>query len=339
VRPAVFDRQRRDTALAASPPGSTVPRLLVGLGIAVPVLLAAMNPLAWVQVGTVTGSALLAAAGGWLLLAACADNGPEVDVADRVVELATISDAAGILGLAVVAEAASAPKAYAAALAMLEANRALVGRLDLQVAQSRALQRRLVTAADTERHQLAARLGASVLPLLDELTGTLHQIEDGPVPHAVQAAAHEALGEVAHAVEDLQRIAGGLHPRLLSDVGLRGALENLAARSPINVVVSAPAGRYPSAVEATLWYVCAEALTNAVKHAQATRVTVDVQDFADEVVARVGDDGRTTRSVDLADAEGGGLSGVRDRVLACGGSLALLTGLSGGVVVEVRVPR
>jgi signal transduction histidine kinase len=99
-----------------------------------------------------------------------------------------------------------------------------------------------------------------------------------------------------------------------------------------------PRGRHPSAVEATVWYVCAEALTNAVKHANATSVTIDVQAVAGEVVARVGDDGQPTRTVGLAGAEGGGLSGVRDRVLACGGSLALLTGPSGGVVVEVRVP-
>ncbi len=338
VTAAVSGRQHGGDAHPAGPPGSTVPRLLVGLGIAVPVLVAAIDPVAWAQIATVAGSALLAAAGGWLFVVACTDNGPGVDIADRVVELATMPGATGIPGLAVVDEAASAPKAYAAALAMLEANRVLVAQLDLQVAQSRALQWRLVTAADTERQQLAARLGASLLPLLDELIMTLRRIEDGAAGHAVQAAAREALGEVDHAVEDLQRIARGLHPRLVSDAGLRVALKDLAARSPINVVVSAPGGRYPSAVEATLWYVCAEALTNAIKHAHATRVTVDIQTAARALVARVGDDGRLTRTVDLAYADGGGLSGVRDRVLACGGSLVLLTRPSGGVVVEVRVP-
>ena len=144
--------------------------VLLGLGIALPaaVVVLRLEPSpAW---GTIVGSSLLAAAGTCLLVIAWADPGADAQLRDHVIEIAS-EPGAGITGLLLPAASSRAPQAYSAAWAMLEANAAMVSQLELQVAQSRALQRRLVTAADTEREQLAARLGTTVHPLLGRTTG------------------------------------------------------------------------------------------------------------------------------------------------------------------------
>jgi hypothetical protein len=130
--------------------------VLLGLGIALPAALVTLrlelSP-AW---GAIVGSSLLAAAGACLLVIAWVDPGADAQLRDHVIEIAS-EPGAGITDLLLPAASARAPQAYSAARAMLDANAAMVSQLELQVAQSRALQRRLVTAADTEREQLALR--------------------------------------------------------------------------------------------------------------------------------------------------------------------------------------
>src|SRR5207344_2880199 len=99
------------------------------------------------------------------------------------------------------------------------------------------LQRRLVTAADTEREQLAARLGATVHPLLDELRETLLTIGASVNESAARGEVGTAVVQVERTLDDLQRIAQGLHPQLLSDGGLRAALSELVGTVPIHVMM------------------------------------------------------------------------------------------------------
>ena len=87
-----------------------------------------------------------------------------------------------------------------------------------------------------------------------------------------------AIDELAAGLEDIRQLAGGLHPALLSERGLAAALEALVLRAPVSVELAAlPGRRYPEPVEATAYYVVAEALANVQKHARAAQVVVRVR--------------------------------------------------------------
>jgi signal transduction histidine kinase len=311
--------------------------VLLGLGIALPAALVTLrlelSP-AW---GAIVGSSLLAAAGACLLVIAWVDPGADAQLRDHVIDIAS-EPGAGITGLLLPAAAARAPQAYSAARAMLEANAAMVSQLELQVAQSRALQRRLVTAADTEREQLAARLGTTVHPLLDELRETLLMIGAGVNESAARGEVGTAVVQVERTLDDLQRIAQGLHPQLLSDGGLRAALSDLAGTVPILVMTDVPLGRLEASVETALWYLCAEAVTNSVKHSGATRATIHIERLADEVVASISDDGSCAADPAIEGARGKGLTGVRDRIVALGGDLDVLVPSGAGLTLVARLP-
>jgi len=311
--------------------------VLLGLGIALPaaVVVSRLEPSpAW---GTIAGSSLLAAAGTCLLVIAWADPGADAQLRDHVIEIAS-EPGAGITGLLLPAAASRAPQAFSAAWAMLEANAAMVSQLELQVAQSRALQRRLVTAADTEREQLAARLGTTVHPLLDELRETLLTIGAGMNGSTAPGEVGTAVVQVERTLDDLQRIAQGLHPQLLSDGGLRAALSDLAATVPIQLITEVPLGRLEASVETALWYLCAEAVTNSVKHSGATRATIHIERLADEVVASISDDGGCTADPAVDRTRGTGLTGVRDRIVALGGDLDVLVPSGTGLTLVARLP-
>jgi signal transduction histidine kinase len=327
----------RDTS-PASDRAYAAAGVLIGFGIALPATLALLGGGNPTVRGAVVGPVLLAAAGTRLLLTAWADPGLDAEVTDRVIELATMSGTLRIADQHSTGTSAGVEKAYAAGVAMLDANRALVSELESQLSQSRALQRRLVTATDTERAHLSAQLSTSVLPLLDELTLTLQSVSASNGHRASSDAANKALLQVEDTCEDLHRIARGLHPRLLSDQGLRAALADLASRAPIGVTTSAPVGRFGSAAESTLWYVCAEALTNTVKHSGATHATIKIEQVGDQLVSTARDNGRCPPDISIDLDPTGGLAGARDRVVACGGSLDIAVSSAGGLSVVARVP-
>jgi signal transduction histidine kinase len=311
--------------------------VLLGLGIALPAALVMLRLELLPAWGANVGSSLLAAAGACLLVIAWADPGADAQLRDHVIEIAS-EPGAGITGLLLPAASARAPQAYSAAWAMLEANAAMVSQLELQVAQSRALQRRLVTAADTEREQLAARLGTTVHPLLDELRETLLTIGASVNESAARGEVGTAVVQVERTLDDLQRIAQGLHPQLLSDGGLRAALSDLAGTVPIQVRTEVPLGRLEASVETALWYLCAEAVTNSVKHSGATRATIHIERLADEVVASISDDGSCAADPAIEGARGKGLTGVRDRIVALGGDLDVLVPSGAGLTLVARLP-
>lgn len=105
---------------------------------------------------------------------------------------------------------------------------------------------------------------------------------------------------------DLRSFIHGIHPKVLSDVGLDAALDQLASAAPIPVSVRVDTeGRLERHLESTLYFALAEALTNVIRHADATHASVWVRSEADTLVAEVADDGRGG-----TDAAGGtGLTG------------------------------
>jgi signal transduction histidine kinase len=139
-----------------------------------------------------------------------------------------------------------------------------------------------------------------------------------------QSGTHEDLARhVAAARDELSRFAQGLRPELLAAEGLRGVL-------PSSAVVDV--GRLPEAIENATHFICAEALTNAAKHARAQQVAVRVFQAADTLHIEVSDDG-----VGGADPSGSGLRGLADRVAALGGTLQVISPPGRGTTVRARI--
>src|SRR5262249_33099973 len=129
-----------------------------------------------------------------------------------------------------------------------------------------------------------------------------------------------AIEELAAAARELRELARGIHPAVLAEGGLEPALRGLLARCPVPASLDVvPDQRLDPAVEATAYFVVAEALTNVVRYAEATRVQVGARLCDGRLEVDVRDDGRGG-----ADPGGGtGLRGLSDRVMALGGSLSL----------------
>jgi signal transduction histidine kinase len=137
------------------------------------------------------------------------------------------------------------------------------------------------------------------------------------------------------AIDDLRDVVHGIHPPILAECGLRAALATLARRSPIPIEVSVRGlGRLPDPVEVCLYYVASECITNALKHARATMITVDLELDEAVIVLVIRDDG--VGGADLR--SGSGLVGLVDRLQALGGALEMQSPALQGTRLEVRVP-
>jgi PAS domain S-box-containing protein len=214
----------------------------------------------------------------------------------------------------------------ALALANAEARR--------ELAASRA---RIVATGDAERRRLERNLHDGAQQRLVALSLTLRLCEQqlADADGAALELVRQAGGELAGALEELRELARGIHPAILTERGLVAALEMLAGRCGIPVDLCAELDdRLPPPVEAAAYYIVAEALTNATKHAEAGRVRVDVRRLDGEALVEVSDDG-----VGGADTSGGsGLRGLDDRVDALGGELELVSPAGAGTLVRARLP-
>jgi PAS domain S-box-containing protein len=206
-----------------------------------------------------------------------------------------------------------------------------------RVAELRASRARIITAADEARrkierdlHDGAQQLFVSVALRLRVLVSQLEKgTPDGP------QLAREALSELGQAIDELREIARGIHPAVLSERGLVRAVQALVRRTPIPVELRATLDeRLPEALEAGLYYVIAESMTNACKHAGASAVSVSIGRSDAAAWAEVRDDG-----IGGADSTAGsGLSGLADRVEALDGRLEVSSPPGGGTTVRAELP-
>jgi signal transduction histidine kinase len=144
-----------------------------------------------------------------------------------------------------------------------------------------------------------------------------------------------ALEDLRRATAELRELARGIHPAALTEGGLRPALEGLLDRSTVPVdLVAVPAERFPAPVEATAYFVVAEALTNVARYAAAQRARVEVAQAGGHLCVDVRDDGRGGADR----AAGSGLRGLADRVAALDGRLEITSPPGGGTVLRAEIP-
>ena len=205
---------------------------------------------------------------------------------------------------------------------------------DAEIAAARARQ---VEVADEERRRIGRDLHDGAQQRLVALTYWIEQAKR-KVPEDPEEATRllaEAAEQAGDAARELREMARGLHPSGLADHGLSRALPALAASSPVPLrILGLPDRRLPDVVEATVWFLACEALSNAVKHANASRVTIEVAHRASTIVVDVADDGDGGATSD----GGSGLSGLNDRVEALGGRLRVDSPRGDGTRLVATIP-
>ena len=203
-----------------------------------------------------------------------------------------------------------------------------------ELTESRA---RIVASADDARRRIERNLHDGPQQRLVSLTLQLRAAQASVPPEleGVRAEIDRVAAGMSAALDELREVAHGIHPAILVQGGLPPALRKLARRSHVPVILDVSVhGRLPAPVEVAAYYVVSEALANAAKHARASCVHVTVGAEEDVLRVAVDDDG-----VGGADAVGGsGLLGVRDRVAALGGRLAIESPAAGGTSLRVELP-
>jgi signal transduction histidine kinase len=201
-----------------------------------------------------------------------------------------------------------------------------------QLAASRA---RLITEADEARRRVVRDLhdGAQQRLVHTIITLKLAQRAFREKDGKAESLIGDALAQAKQGNVALRELAHGILPPVLTDGGLRAGVDAMVARLDLPVRVQVPAERFPAEIEASAYFIVAEALTNVVKHSQAKRAEVrgSVEDGMLRVEVR--DDG-----IGGADPGGHGLVGMADRVTALGGRLSLESPAGGGTLVAARLP-
>ncbi|MCW3009927.1 MAG: sensor signal transduction histidine kinase, partial [Solirubrobacterales bacterium] len=197
-----------------------------------------------------------------------------------------------------------------------------------RVIELEASRARLVASADAERRRLGRDLHDGAQQRLVHLLMTLTRARArlGDADAEVLATLDEATGEARAAIAELRDLVAGIHPAILTNRGLRAAVEALTARAPDVVDIDIPDARWPAGAEATAYFVVAESLTNVAKHAPGAHTTVTVTEADGALRVVVADDGPGG-----ADPAGGsGLRGLGDRVGVAGGELEVTSPPGGG---------
>jgi signal transduction histidine kinase len=209
-------------------------------------------------------------------------------------------------------------------------------QLRRQLAQVEASRARIVAAGHEERRRIERDLHDGAQQRLVSIGLAIrhaqHELGDGSPRRAGQTL-DGAVAELTLAIEELRELARGLPPAQL-DAGLAPALNELAGRAPLPVEVRATAARLAPGVEAAAYFIACEGLTNAVKHARASKVVLSAAQDNGALVVSIADDGIGG----AASGEGSGLIGLSDRVAAQGGRLTILSRPGEGTTLTAELP-
>jgi signal transduction histidine kinase len=225
----------------------------------------------------------------------------------------------------------------AAAASMALEHARLQAEVQAQLEQVRASRARIVEAGDAERRRLERDLHDGAQQRLVTLSLALGMARDraAKADPELGSLIESASKEAREALTELRELARGIHPAVLTETGLTGAIQALVERSPVATTITAvPDRRYPAAIEATAYFVVSEALVNVAKHARADGAQVLIRKFPGRLLVEVSDDGTGG-----ARSEGGsGLRGLADRVASVGGVLRVDSPPGGGTRLEADIP-
>jgi two-component sensor histidine kinase len=215
---------------------------------------------------------------------------------------------------------------------------------DRDIAEARAAAlgaagQRIIAAADAARRQVTRDLhdGAQqrFVNAVIKLQLGRSRLDDDP--SKARDLIDTALAEAQAGLGELREFAAGIHPSILTNRGLRTAVEELVRRVPLNIDLHCDiTQRLPEPVEVSAYFFVSEALANAVKHADASHVTVSLVPTSNAVVIDVTDDG--VGGVTLDSASGTGLGGLADRVAALGGLLLVTSPPGEGTTLHAEIP-
>jgi signal transduction histidine kinase len=213
-------------------------------------------------------------------------------------------------------------------------NERLAAKVRSQLAEVHASRGRIVAAADAERRRIERNLHDGAQQRLVALSMALG-VEASRASTSEAGALSRAQDEIEQAIAELRELARGIHPTLLRDEGLEATVASLARRSPLPVTVDGSVPhRIPDAVALAAYFVVAEALTNVVKHASATEVSVALEQQNRKLRITVRDDGVGGARI-IADS---GLAGLRDRLEALDATLAVDSRQGRGTTVRAEFP-
>jgi signal transduction histidine kinase len=270
-----------------------------------------------------------------------------VDGEGRAIDVPATSDAGrGVAGLeregellavlvfdpAIELEDPGRVQAVASVARMALENERLAAQVRAQLEEVRASRARIVEAADAERQRIERDLHDGAQQRLVALAMRLDQAR-GQVDGAgelIDATSDELL----RAIAEVRDLAHGLHPTILTERGLAAAVDSLAERAPIPVRARVTGERLAPEAEVAAYFLVSETVTNAVKHAGATQVTVDAEIHRQDLEITIADDGRGGADP----GRGSGLQGLVDRIGAVGGTLTIDSPPGGGTVLRARIP-
>jgi len=218
----------------------------------------------------------------------------------------------------------------------------LARRADDLVAMAEELQvsrRRVVDAHDSERRRLERDIhdGAQQHLVALVVNLSLAQTLATASPDRARTVLVEQQAAVDAAITTLVELSRGIYPQVLAEDGVAAAVRAVVSTSAVPVeVVDRGLGRHPEALETALYFCCVEAVQNAVKHAGARRVLVELAGVGDRVRVLVSDDGHGFDVTRVLAA--GGLGTLRDRVDSVGGELTVSTNDAGGTDVAASLP-
>jgi signal transduction histidine kinase len=205
-----------------------------------------------------------------------------------------------------------------------------------QLAEVEGSRARIIAAGNEERRRIERDLHDGAQQRLVSIGLALrhaqHQLRTSS-PEEASDTLDGAVTEVAVAIDELRELAQGLPPAQL-DAGLSPAFRELARRAPLPVLVKAPSERFDRTVEAAAYFIGCEGVTNAIKHAKATRVLLSARRQNGNLIVSVADDGVGG----AAPIQGSGLSGLSDRVAALGGRLHIESHQGAGTTLIAELP-
>jgi len=233
---------------------------------------------------------------------------------------------------AVEAEDPGRVRAVASVARMALENERLAAQVRAQLEDVRASRTRIVEAADAERRRIERDLHDGAQQRLVALAMRLDQAR-GRVDGTAELI-DATQDELMRAIGEVRDLAHGLHPAILTERGLAAAIESLAERTPIPVRATVTEQRLMPEAEAAAYFLVAETVTNTVKHSGATEVRVETTVDAGDLLVTITDDGQGGADP----SRGSGMQGLRDRIVAVGGTLVVDSPPGGGTTLHARIP-